>query len=56
MSTATATEAMIAPSIMIGRTQSARLPSNSTLQVASAPKAPIMNTSPWAKLISWTMP
>ena len=26
------------------------------IQTVSAPKAPIMKISPWAKLISWTMP
>jgi hypothetical protein len=56
MSTATPTEAMMAPIIMIGSTQRARLPSKSTLHVAKAPKAPIMKTSPWAKLMIWTMP
>jgi len=56
MITATATDAMIAPIIMIGSTQSARVPSKRTLQVARAPKAPIMNTSPWAKLIIFRMP
>ena len=25
-------------------------------QTARAPNAPIMNISPWAKLMSWTMP
>ena len=56
MITATATEATIAPIIMIGSTHTARVPWKSTLHVARAPNAPIMKTSPWAKLMSWTMP
>ena len=56
LSTATPTEAMIAPSIMSGRTQRARVPWNSSVQVVRAPKPPIMKISPWAKLMSWTMP
>ncbi len=40
---------------------SSRIDSESELaprisQVDKAPKAPIMKISPWAKLISWTMP
>jgi len=56
MITATATEARIAPRSMTGSTHTVVAPLKSTVQVASAPKAPIMNTSPWAKLISCTMP
>ena len=56
MRTAVVTEARIAPRIMNGRTQKARLPSKKISQVERAPNAPIMKISPWAKLISWTMP
>ncbi len=56
MRTAVVTEAMIAPMIMKGSTHRAVLPWKKTVQVAKAPKAPIMKISPWAKLISWTMP
>ena len=56
MRTAVVTEAIIAPRIMNGRTQKARLPSKKISQVERAPNAPIMKISPWAKLISWTMP
>ena len=57
MITATATEAMIAPIIMIGSTQ---IGEGALEQRRSRwrgpPNAPIMKTSPWAKLMSWTMP
>ena len=46
----------MAPRIMNGSTQSAVLPSKKISQVERAPNAPIMKISPWAKLISWTMP
>ena len=38
---------------------SCQMPSDSpgiSIQAVSAPKAPIMKISPWAKLISWMMP
>ena len=54
--TYTVTEAATAPRIMTGSTHSDVCPLKSTVHVASAPKAPIMKTSPWAKLISWTIP
>ena len=56
MSTAVVTEARIAPMIMNGSVYNAVLPSKKISQVERAPNAPIMKTSPWAKLISWTMP
>ncbi len=49
-------EARTAPMSMIGRIQMDVLPSKKTVQTASDPNAPIMKTSPWAKLMSWTMP
>ena len=46
----------MAPMIMIGRIHTLVLPSKNNRYVVSAPNAPIMKTSPWAKLISCTMP
>ena len=56
MMTAMATDETTAPTIITGRTQIEVVSLNSTVQVASDPNAPIMKTSPWAKLMSWTMP
>ncbi len=56
MVTAVSTEAAIAPTSMIGSVHRAVSPSKKISQVDRAPKAPIMKISPWAKLISWTMP
>ena len=56
IATAVPTDAMIAPMIMIGRIHTLVLPSKNNRYVVSAPNAPIMKTSPWAKLISCTMP
>ena len=56
MRTAVVTEARIAPMIMKGSTHKSVLPWKKISQVERAPNAPIMKISPWAKLISWTMP
>jgi hypothetical protein len=53
---ATTTAARTAPTIMNGNTHSPSWPLKKIVHVASDPKAPIMNTSPWAKLMSWTIP
>ena len=46
----------MAPTSMSGSTQIDVVFGKKAVQTARAPKAPIMNTSPWAKLMSWTMP
>jgi len=42
--------------IMNGNTHSPVWPLKNKVHVAKEPNAPIMNTSPWAKLMSWTIP
>ncbi len=47
---------MIAPMIMRGSASSTLVPLGSMSQTVRAPKPPVMKISPWAKLMSWTMP
>jgi hypothetical protein len=59
MSTATRTATVTAASITAGRATHGLVVSDSGNQyryMASPAKAPIMNTSPWAKLMSWMIP
>ena len=44
------------PMSISGSIQRDVLPPGTTSQTVSAPNAPIMKISPWAKLISWMMP
>ena len=50
------TEAITPPISISGRIQIDVVPLGTSSQTVSAPNAPIMKISPWAKLISWMMP
>ncbi len=56
ISKAMPTEEITPPISISGSTHSDVVPLGTSSQTVSAPNAPIMKISPWAKLINWMMP